>query len=138
MPLPANVESIVGAHELHNWFGYWPDFHDAEVMKFHLDLGAPSTLAVYTWEMTNQVDANGFYELTKDVVVEFVLDGVTILNLQDPWEHSILLDLGISKTAAGFKLDLSSAYGLSGTIEAKEVSLHITPGKPAIKDAVSS
>jgi immunity protein 50 of polymorphic toxin system len=127
--LPADVESVAGAQELHRWFGYWPDFHDAEVVKFHLSLGAPSTLVVHTWEMTNEVDAAGFYKLIKHVIVEFTLGCVSSLNLQDPWEHSILLHLGINKTDAGFRLDLSSAYGLCGTIEAKELSLQITPSR---------
>jgi len=135
--LPAELESIVGAQELYHWFGYWPDFHDAEVVRFHLSLGAPSKLKVHTWEMTNKVDAAGFYKLIKHVTVEFTLDGVTTMNLQDPWEHSILFDLGINKTDSGFRLDLSSSYGLSGTIEAKELSLQITP-EPANNTATSS
>lgn len=138
MPLPADVESIDGAQELHAWFGYWPDFHDAEVVRFYLDLGTPSTLVIHTWEMTNQVNTSGFYELIKHVMVEFALMDVTSLNLQYPWEHSILLDLGISKTEVGFRMDLASAYGLCGTIEAKKISLRITPGEPTSKAPSSS
>ena len=48
MPLPAEVESIDGAQELYNWFGYWPEFHDAEALTFHLDPGMPSTLVIHT------------------------------------------------------------------------------------------
>ena len=138
MTLPKDVESIPGSQELYDWFGYWPDFHDAEVLKLHLNLGARSTLVIHTWEMTNQVNTGGFYELIKHVIVELVLGSVTSLNLQDLWEHSILFDLGVEKTEAGFRLDLSSSYGLSGTIEAKEISLRITPGKPGAEVAVSS
>ena len=92
-------------------------------------------LIVHTWEMTKRVNAAGFYELVKHAVVEFVLDEVTSLNLQDPWEHSILLSLTVNKTEAGFRLELSSAYGLSGTIDAKTVSLRLTPGKPSLPTA---
>jgi hypothetical protein len=137
VPLPKAVESIAGAQELYNWFGYWPDFHDAEIEKFHLNLGEPLTLIIRTWEMTNEVDAAGFYKHIKHVLVEFVLDGLTSLNLQDPWEHSILFDLVVDKTEAGFRLDFSSSYGLSGTIEATEVSLHISPIEPAARRASS-
>jgi hypothetical protein len=126
--LPAAVESIVGAQELLDWFGYWPEFHDAEVIKFQLELGAPGFLLVHTWEMTDKITAAGFYELRKHVFVEFLLNGVSSVNLQDLWEHSILLSLGITKCETGFRLDLSSAYGLCGTIEAQQLSLRITPG----------
>jgi hypothetical protein len=130
MTLPADVAVIAGAQELYDWFGYWPDFHDAEVLNFHLELGAPSRLVIHPWEMTNRVNAAGSYELIKHVVVEFVLSDVTTLNLQDPWEHSLLFGLEINRSESGFRLDLSATYGLSGTLDAKDVSLHVTPGKP--------
>ena len=69
MALPAAVESIAGAQELYDWFGYWPDFHDAEVRKFQAGIGTPSFLVIHTCKMTNQVNSQGYYELTKHVVV---------------------------------------------------------------------
>jgi hypothetical protein len=128
MPLPAGIESISGAQELYDWFGYWPCFHDAEVLKFCLSIGEPSCLVVHTWEMTSNVNAQGFYELTKHIVVEFVLEGLSNVNLGDLWEHSILLDLGAEKTEQGFRLDFSATYGLCGTIETQGLSLRLTPG----------
>jgi len=138
MPLPAGLDSIAGAQELYDWFGYWPGFYDAEVLKLSLNIGEPSSLVVHTWEMTNKVNAQGFYELTKHVVVEFTLEGVSCVNYGDLWEHSILLDLGTEKTEQGFRLDFSAAYGLGGTIEAQGLSLRLTPGKPISHAAVST
>ena len=65
MPLPAELQSIAGAKELYDWFGYWPDFHDAEVLRFHIEAGAPSSPVVHTWRMTSRVNSQGFYELAK-------------------------------------------------------------------------
>jgi hypothetical protein len=130
--LPAVLESIAGAQELYDWFTYWPDFHDAVVTKLHVEIGAPSSLVIHTWEMTNRVDPQGYYELTKHVVVEFVLDGVSTVALQDLRPNSILMDLVIEGVESGFRLILSSSYGLSGTIEAQGVSIHLTPGPPAL------
>ena len=81
--------------------------------------------------MTNQVDVKGFYELRKHVVVEFLIEGVSAVNLQDVWDRSILLSLGIDKSEAGFRLGFSAAYGLSGTVEVASIALRITPGKPS-------
>lgn len=130
MPMPAAVEDITGAQELFDWFGYWPDFHDAEVVRFRLE-GGMLSLVIHTWEMTNQVDAKGFYELRKHVVVEFVIEAISTIDVQDPWDHSILFDLGIDKTETLFRLSFSSSYGLSGTIEAQRLSLRVAPGKPS-------
>ena len=130
--LPAGVEQIDGAQELYDWFGYWPAFHDAEVLRFQLNLKAPCHLSLHTWEMTSRVDERGFYELTKHVVVDFTLTNVSALNFVDPWERSILLDLTIERTGAGFRLDLSSSYGLSGSLEAEHLSLRLKPGRPNV------
>jgi len=130
VPLPPNVESIVGAQELFDWFGYWSGFHDAEVKKLHVKLGRGSSLTLHTWSMTNTVTADGFYETIKHVSVEFVLEDITRIELNDLWENSILLSLGINKTEAGFRLEFSAAYGLWGSIEAKIVSLRLTPSQP--------
>jgi hypothetical protein len=126
------LESITRAQELHDWFGYWPDFHDAVIIKFHFSLREPSHLVIHTWEMTRQVDAKGCYELTKHIMVEFVLEDISTLNLADPWNRSILLGLLVDKTETGFRLALSSSYGLSGTIEARRVSVQVKPGKPSV------
>jgi hypothetical protein len=131
MPLPSEVERIDGAQKLYDWFGYWPSFHDAEILKFKFQTGGSSFLLVHIWEMTKEVTPAGFYALTKHVVVEFILDGIARLDLQDLWEHSILFDLVFKKNEEGFCLELSSSYGLSGTIGAQKLSLRITPGQPS-------
>ena len=87
-------------------------------------------MTVLTWEMTNKVNTKGHYELTKHIVVEFVLRGIVNANVVDLWDHSILLDIGVEKTEAGFRLNFCAAYGLSGTVEVQGLSLRITPGKP--------
>jgi hypothetical protein len=128
VPLPAGFDSINGAQDLYDWFGYWPGFHDAEVLKLRLSIGEPSYLVVHTWEMTNKVNDKGFYDLTKHIVVEFALEGLSNVKIGDLWEGSILLDLGFERTEQGFRLDFSAAYGMYGTIEARAVSLRSTPG----------
>jgi len=133
MPLPANVVSLPGAQELFDWFGYWPSFHDAEVLRANFQAGAASTLVVHTWEITDKVNAGSFFELTKNVVVAFTLSNVTKLELEFLWEHSILFDLAVSKVDTGVRLELSSSYGLSGTLEAREVSMLVIPGQPGPK-----
>lgn len=131
MTLPVGLESVAGAQELYDLFGYWPAFHDAEVLKLSVCTDKPSSLVVHTWEMTNKINTQGYYELTKHVVVEFCLEGIVNVNLADLWDHSILLDLGVDKTENGFRMSFSAAYGLSGTIETQGLSLRVTPGKPS-------
>jgi hypothetical protein len=55
MDFPTELKAVEGAESLYKWFGYWPNFHDAEVMSLHLNRGAPSSLVIHTWEMTKEV-----------------------------------------------------------------------------------
>jgi hypothetical protein len=99
VPLPSHLESVSGAQDLYDWFGYWPSFHDAEILTFRLKLGEPAVLEIHTWEMTKQIDAAGFFVQAKHVVVEFVLHDLICLNLHgDPWDHSVILELAITKS----------------------------------------
>jgi len=36
MAFPPELGTIEGAKNLRDWFGYWPSFHDAEVILLHL------------------------------------------------------------------------------------------------------
>src|SRR5712692_434714 len=59
MQLAAELQAIDGARELHDWFGYWPSFHDAEIIRLHLNRRGSSSLVIHTWEMTKEVDEKG-------------------------------------------------------------------------------
>lgn len=130
MPLPAELKSITGAQELYDWFGFWPSFHDAEVIELHLNRRAPSCLAIHTWEMTNRLDSKGYYELEKHVVVEFTFEDISALSLEGFGQQNVIFGLAIEKTEAGFRLTLDPCYGLSGSIAAERMSISLTPGKP--------
>ena len=134
MPLAPELEAIEGAQELYDWFGHWPSFHDAEVVSLHLNRVGPSSLVVHTWEMTSQVDDHNYFILAKHVVVEFVLIEVSELELGGFSSQNVVFALDIKKLDEGFRLRLAPCYGLAGTIEAKTVRIHLTPGK-AIRSA---
>ena len=44
MEFPPALGTIEGAKNLRDWFGYWPSFHDAEVILLHLNRSDASTL----------------------------------------------------------------------------------------------
>jgi Immunity protein 50 len=131
MSVPTEVEHIPGVAELHDWFGYWPGFHDAEIISLYLNRKGISSLRVHTWEMTKQVDEKGYYVLPKHIVVEFLLENVSALNLAGFSHQNVIFGLDIEKTGSGFRLTLDECYGVAGSIEAERLSLRITPGKPS-------
>jgi len=133
MPLPDGLKAIAGAQELHDWFGYWPTFHDAEIVSLILNRTSPSVLTIHTWEITHEVDKAGYYVLAKDVVVEFILDisaADDSLELRGFSHQNVMMSLAIEKIDSTCQLTLEQCYGLAGTIKANNISIHLTPGGP--------
>lgn len=130
MPLPSELRSITGAQELHDWFGFWPTFHDAEIVRLHLNRNAPSYLAVHTCEMTKRINSQGHYESEKHVVVEFIFDELLNLSLEGFSSQNVINSLNLKTIETGFLLTLAPCYGLSGSIEATSVSIRLAPGPP--------
>jgi hypothetical protein len=131
MDLPVALKDIPGAVDLHDWFGYWPSFHDAEIVSLNLKRKGSSSLLAHTWEMTKELDEKGHFVLTKHIVVEFLFDDVFDLNLIGFNQQNVIFELAIEKTDSGFRLTLDECYGLSGIIEAKTMSIRTMPGKPS-------
>jgi hypothetical protein len=94
IPFPIELAALSGARELYDWFGYWPRFHDAEVMSLNLNLMGTSFLSVSTWETTDEVHSQNFYVSRKHLVVRFLITGITELGLTDFSSQNILFDLG--------------------------------------------
>lgn len=131
MSVPVEISKIQGAAELESWFGYWPSFHDAEIVGLHLNRKGSSSLRVHTWEMTKEIDDKGCYVLAKHILVEFIFEAVNGLNLNGFNHQNVIFGLAIEKTDSGFRVTLDDCYGLAGSIESEKLSFRLTPGKPA-------
>ena len=130
MDFPIEFQSIEGAEQLCKWFGYWPNFHDAEVIRLHLNRRAPSSLVLHTWEMTKQVDERGYHVLGKHVIVEFIMNDIVGLSLNGINQQNVIFGLKIEKRDEGILLSLDDCHSISGTIETKDLTIRLTPGKP--------
>lgn len=131
MAVPTDLQEIPGAAELHDWFGYWPTFHDAEIISLHLNRKGCSNLHVHTWEMTKEIDDKGYYVAAKHVVVEFAFENVFALDLIGFNDQNVIIGLGIEKIDSGYCLTLHECYGLAGSIESERVSIRVIPGTPS-------
>jgi hypothetical protein len=77
---------VTNADALTQIFGYWPSFHDAEVLTMCLDRAGddgPSLEArIHVFEMTDQVDERGYYVLRKHTLVTLRFADILLRNLQ--------------------------------------------------------
>ena len=113
---------LAGSDALKQWFGDWPNFHDAEVISLNLSRKAQSVLRVYP------------YYPEKPATVEFVLNEITELELADFSSQNVISGLTIEQVTnkegeAVLRLQMFPCYGLAGYIEAKRLQLNLIPGR---------
>ena len=127
------LNSVAGGAELLEWFdGHAPRFHDAEVLSIAFDRAGPTcTLRVHGFEMTSAVNADGFYILKNHAVVTFRIEEVTAMQLDDFNHQNALMGLSIVRASNdAFRVELDPAYGLSGSIEGRSLTISLEPGAP--------
>jgi hypothetical protein len=131
MSVPNEIRDVQGASELHDWLGYWPDFHDSEIISLYLNREGISSLRVHAWHTTKEVDENSHYVMAKHIVVEFILENISDLSMDGFSQQNVVSGIDIEKIGSGFRVTLGECYGLAGRIEAERISLRITPGNPS-------
>jgi len=122
--------SVPGAKQLFNWFGYWPSFHDAEVLSIELNRMGASKVRVHTFRMTDAVDSKGFSVCDKHCIVTFVMEDITRVKLAHFNHQNALSDLKFSRENDEYALVFTPAHGVEGTLNAKKVSIEVIPGIP--------
>ena len=114
-------ERIDGEELSTQWFGKWPCFHDAEVVNLFLTRSGESVVRIYP------------YYPEKPATVEFILSGITDIELADFSSQNVISSLGIEKTKAQYdhevcRLTLSPCYGVAGRIDARSLRVELLPG----------
>ena len=119
--------SISGASDLVAWFGYWPSFHDAEVLSIHLNRSGESSVAIQTWHRTNEVDERGYFIATKHVLVTFMLESIQTVQLDDFNHQNVISGLTMEETAGGYRITLHPCFGAQGVIDVQHVRITLQP-----------
>jgi hypothetical protein len=137
----AEAPDIPGAQQVIDWFGYWPSFHDAEVVSIILDRSKESRIVLHTWESTartsRETDSAGRFVLTKHAIVTFLLsrflpdsEGITTVDIAFFNEQNVLMEVGIARVQGGYELELTGIYGASGKFIASDLRVELEPGIP--------
>jgi len=131
------VPDVPGAENVLAWFGYWPTFHDAEVLSISLDRLSGCRASIHVFENTGKVDTSGYFVLAKHAVVTFYMEGFPVdesgnTNTRiDCFNHqNVLRGARINRRAEGYELALSGCYGVDGSIVCERMSITLEPGIP--------
>jgi hypothetical protein len=124
------IDNIQGAKAFIDWFGSWPSFHDAEVIELHLARSESSWIKIHTWNMTQEVDSEGFFVTEKNAIVTFEMDDVEDLELKGFSGQNVVSELKITPIEECVELRLSHCYGVSGRIKAAKIRIEFAQGSP--------
>jgi hypothetical protein len=123
------IQEIPGADSVIRWFGYWPSFHDGEIVEVHLSCQGLSWLKIYTWNTTGKFDSSGYAVTEKHATVAFVFEELTDLEFCDFNQQNVIYDLRVGRRDGVIRLTLSPCYGLNGFIEGKLSRVELCPGE---------
>lgn len=126
----ATIGDLEGGAALCAWFEGVPSFHDATLRELELRQGAPGRLVAHIFRIESEVDAQGYFLLTKHVNVTLTIFELIEVELSEIKEAGIMDGLDVEIDDDGITLSLESSYGVHGRIKAKRVVVSFEPGKP--------
>jgi len=121
-------KEITDAKIVMNHFGYWPSFHDAEVISIKFERpwdtsNSSATLTVYAFEATDELDDENFFQLIKHCCIEIEFIGMT-MNSMDGFNHqNVVGGLNFGREGKYLFCKIDSTFGVDGYIEAKEIKI---------------
>lgn len=101
----ASIESLIaGSEKLTKIFGYWPSFHDAEVLDLHFARGHVEpekgvynfpilTLRIHVWKLTKNVDSEGYLILQHHTLTTLKFRDVSDFQMQGFNYQNAVLEL---------------------------------------------
>lgn len=125
------TKAIPGWADVVDWFGYSPNFHDAEVVSIDLrrDPNA-SVVRVHACRTNNDLTASGHFRQDRHALITFTIEGIQSVELIG-WNHqNVLSELWVDKSENTFILHLPEINGVDGQIAAKKISISIEPYDP--------
>jgi hypothetical protein len=136
-----NIESlIVGSEKLTKVFGYWPSFHDAEVLELHFDRGDIQTdkgiykfpvlsLKIHVWELTKEVDSKGYLVLRHHMVTTLKFCDVSDCQMQGFNHQNAMMELALYShqrtegPSPYFAVELEPAFGLGASFKCLRIEV---------------
>ena len=118
------ISRIINNEIIRQHFGYWPDFHDAEITKVTFETHASGrysvTFVVAAFEMTKEIDERGYYKLIKHCDIEFQFIGIQNLEFDGFDSQNVIFDFVFEESGSNIECRFDSSTGLEAAIIAEE------------------
>jgi hypothetical protein len=123
-----DIEAVPGWADVIEWFGYSPNFHDAEVVSIDLRRDPePSVVRVHGWRTNSDTTKSGHFRQDRHALVTFTIQGTQTVKLNG-WNHqNVLSKISVDREGDCYILRLPEIYGVDGEIAGMHVSVAIEP-----------
>ena len=137
----AEVESLIqGSDKLTSIFGYWPSFHDAEVIELHFwrgDVDSDNnkyvfpvlTAKLHLWEMTSELKPDGFLALHKHTLTRIQFYDVDDFKMEGFNHQNAILGLRLASYERNegpsplFDVHFDPAFGMGATFKCARIEV---------------
>ena len=120
----SDTPRIPGADLVIRHFGYWPDFHDAEIHWLRLDRSGPTLeFLVHAFETTGEIDDQGCFVRAKHCLVRLRCREFNELEAGGFNEQNVLFEIGLmnlreeGSDTESWELEIVPSYGLGATVK---------------------
>jgi len=115
---------IENSEIIENHFGYFPSFHDSEVISVRLDREEPSiAIEIYVFESSEEIDNEGHYKYVKECIVDFIFNEVKEMKISDFNHQNVLYGIKFKQEADQIMTKFDSSFGMNGYIQSSKVSV---------------
>ena len=136
-----NIEALIeGSKKLTDIFGYWPSFHDAEVIELHFWRGDVEPdqeryvfpvlrVNLHVWEITNEVNPQGYLGRRHHTLVTLRFHDVNEFRMEGFNHQNAILGLSITrqKRSQGpspvFAIHFDPAHGMGASFICSRVEV---------------
>ena len=129
------ISLITNAELVIQQFGYWPAFHDAEVLKVTLEANpgyeATAIFTIATHEFINELNLRGYYKQANNCNIKLQFKGIVEMSFESFNHQNVIFDLSFEKNGENIRCEFGASVGLVATIEVEDVSvLRLIPTEP--------
>ncbi len=112
------------------WFGFWPDFADGEIVEAFFQREGDSYIDIHTAVQGPVNPETGYFTVERECVVRIAMRDVSDLALSG-FGQNVLDELVFERSGDGWAIRLRACVGMEGRIVCDSVDFTIIPGKPA-------
>ena len=121
------IERIVNHHFVTDHYGYWPEFHDAEIISVYCNRNAenysPSIeFKIQVSEITNKIIGT-HYKLIKHSIIEIELLDVVEMDMKGFNMQNVAFYIIFGQDSELLTMEVNPSYGLAAYVSARQIRI---------------